>query len=62
MEEKKEYAVCQLKEVGGSGVNGLIKIFQNEGGNIHIIGEVNGLSPGLHGMHIHQFGKEIFPK
>ena len=57
MEEKKEWAVCMMKDVHNSGVTGLIKFMQEENKLLHVIGEINGLTPGLHGIHIHEFGK-----
>ena len=56
MEEKKEYAVCMIRDVNNSGVTGLVKFIQEEGKKLHVIGSVSGLTPGLHGMHIHEFG------
>jgi len=53
------YAVCILREDGGSGVSGLVKFSQVEGENVKIHAEITGLTPGLHGFHIHQFGKRI---
>lgn len=47
------YAVCILREDGGSGVSGLVKFSQVEGEKVKIHAEITGLSPGLHGFHIH---------
>eukprot|EP00455_Lapot_gusevi_P052533 TRINITY_DN7_c0_g1_i2.p1 TRINITY_DN7_c0_g1~~TRINITY_DN7_c0_g1_i2.p1 ORF type:complete len:158 (+),score=65.24 TRINITY_DN7_c0_g1_i2:119-592(+) len=47
-------AVCVLR---GEVVNGLITFTQSiDGGNTRITGTVQGLTPGLHGFHIHEFG------
>jgi Cu/Zn superoxide dismutase len=44
-------AVCVL--VGSDGVGGTVTFNTVEGGT-HVTGEVIGLTPGLHGFHIHQ--------
>ena len=47
------YAVCVLNPDGGSGVSGVVKFTQKAGCNVTIEAEIKGLSPGLHGFHIH---------
>ena len=47
------YAVCILKEDGGSGVNGMMKFIQEPGKKCRIFGEMTGLSEGQHGFHVH---------
>lgn len=54
-EPKIENAVCVLLAVGDSGVSGTIH-FDVTGDSLHVTGTVNGLSPGKHGFHIHEFG------
>uniref|UniRef100_A0A410JA94 Superoxide dismutase [Cu-Zn] n=1 Tax=Philasterides dicentrarchi TaxID=282688 RepID=A0A410JA94_9CILI len=56
VEAKVTYAICILREDGGSGVNGLVKLRQEEGQQVELKAEIKGLSAGLHGFHIHQFG------
>jgi len=46
-------AVCVLK--GDCGVRGTVN-FTQEGGTCTVVGELTGLTPGLHGFHVHQFG------
>eukprot|EP00741_Cyanophora_paradoxa_P006681 tig00001030_g6462.t1 len=42
-------------------VNGIFRFTQEkEGAPVHVIGEVNGLTPGLHGIHIHAQGDVSF--
>ena len=53
------YAICMLNEDGNSGVKGCAKFTQVEGQPISMTAEVTGLTPGLHGFHVHQFGKLI---
>eukprot|EP01083_Nonionella_stella_P195106 718994_1 len=48
-------AVCMLNPDGDSGVSGKV-IFESEGNKTKIKAEVNGLTPGKHGFHIHQLG------
>jgi len=45
-------AVCVLKS---EKVNGVVNFVQ-DGDSVKISGEISGLTPGLHGFHVHQFG------
>jgi len=45
-------AVCVLKS---EKVNGVVNFVQ-DGDAVKISGEISGLTPGLHGFHVHQFG------
>lgn len=47
-------AVAELKN--GSGVFGVIRFFQKQNDVCIIDGTIDGLVPGDHGLHIHQFG------
>ena len=38
---------------GGSGVNGLVKLTQQEGGKVKMNVKITGLTEGQHGFHIH---------
>ena len=51
------FAICILNPDGGSGVSGLVKFVKEPGKKVHVSGEVTGLTEGLHGFHVHQFGK-----
>ena len=57
---KTYYAVCIMKEDHASGVNGLVKMTQQEGGKVRITANITGLKPGKHGFHVHEFGMYIF--
>merc|ERR1719484_423337 len=46
-------AVCVLK---GEVVNGTVYFQQDGSGPVKVTGELTGLSDGLHGFHIHEFG------
>lgn len=46
-------AVCIAK---GDGIEGVITFEQNEGEACKISARVTGLTPGLHGFHIHELG------
>ena len=41
---------------GGSGVNGLVKLYHTKGQKCKIVARITGLAEGLHGFHIHQYG------
>ena len=47
-------AVCVLK--GDSSVQGTIYFEDSGSGSVTVSGEIGGLTDGLHGFHIHQFG------
>nr|Q07449.1 RecName: Full=Extracellular superoxide dismutase [Cu-Zn]; Short=EC-SOD; Flags: Precursor [Onchocerca volvulus]AAA17049.1 Cu-Zn extracellular superoxide dismutase [Onchocerca volvulus] len=50
-------AVAVLR--GDAGVSGIIYFQQGSGGSITTIsGSVSGLTPGLHGFHVHQYGDQ----
>lgn len=55
--EKEEgpSATATLIGLNGSGVSGTIR-FTTQGDEVHVDADVYGLKPGLHGMHIHEFG------
>ena len=48
-------AVCILYPTEGSETSGIVKFTQTPEG-IKIVADVNGLTPGKHGFHIHEFG------
>lgn len=48
-------AVCVLRPVSGSDVSGTIE-FIPDGEQVRVTGEIAGLGPGKHGLHVHEFG------
>jgi Cu-Zn family superoxide dismutase len=52
---RAEHAVAVLSPVGDSGVSGVVE-FHAEDGAIRITGQIENLSAGEHGFHIHQYG------
>ncbi len=48
-------AVCVLHPTEGSEVTGVVTFTKTNGG-IKIVADVEGLTPGKHGFHIHQYG------
>jgi Cu-Zn family superoxide dismutase len=48
-------AVIVLTPIGQSGVTGTV-FFTRQGDAVQIHGAVSGLEPGLHGLHVHQYG------
>ena len=51
------FAICIMNPDGGSNVKGVVKFTQEPGQKVHVSGEVTGLAEGLHGFHVHQYGK-----
>ena len=48
-------AICIITPLKGSKVHGKVT-FASKGGKVEITGEISGLTPGLHGFHVHEFG------
>ncbi len=48
-------ATAELQPLAGSGVSGTVT-FTEKAGKIVVEAEITGLTPGLHGFHIHEFG------
>jgi superoxide dismutase, Cu-Zn family len=48
-------AICVLHALSGSKVGGTI-YFTKMGDEIEVTGQITGLTPGLHGFHVHQYG------
>ncbi len=48
-------AVCVLHPTEGNDVHGLVT-FTRSGSDIKIVADIEGLAPGKHGFHIHQWG------
>ncbi|XP_072514660.1 superoxide dismutase [Cu-Zn] [Salminus brasiliensis] len=47
-------AVCVLKGTGE--VTGTVHFEQDDGAPVKVSGEITGLTPGLHGFHVHAYG------
>ncbi len=56
-----KHGVAVLRPTEGNKVRGVIRLDERDGG-LHIQGRVNGLTPGKHGFHIHEFGDLRDPK
>lgn len=52
---KPTKAICIMQAKAGSKVTGTV-VFQQVGDHVEITGEIHGLTPGLHGFHVHEFG------
>lgn len=51
----RERAICVIRPIGDSGVSGTLHLVKI-GDNVEIRGVIEGLTPGKHGFHIHEFG------
>ena len=56
-----EHATASLHPTEGNEVKGTVSFIQEEGG-VKIIVNAEGLTPGNHGFHIHEFGDCTDPK
>ncbi len=48
-------AICVLRPTEGNDVTGMVTFTKTDSG-IHVVADVQGLTPGKHGFHIHQYG------
>jgi Cu-Zn family superoxide dismutase len=48
-------AICVMTPLSGSKVHGVVT-FTVKGDNVVVKGRITGLTPGLHGFHVHEFG------
>jgi superoxide dismutase, Cu-Zn family len=53
--DKTTKAICVLTPTQGNTVSGIVTFIRVEGG-IKVVADVHGLSAGMHGIHIHEFG------
>ena len=56
----KAIAVLHATKSGGD-AGGEVTFTAAEGGGVHVVAEVRGLTPGMHGFHIHEFGDVSSP-
>src|SRR5262245_15772205 len=48
-------AICVIQPLSDSKVSGVVT-FTKKGELIEVTGEIKGLTPGLHGFHVHEYG------
>ena len=48
-------ATCKLESKSGSKVTGMV-IFTKVGDDVQVVGDITGLTPGKHGIHVHEKG------
>ncbi|HLP00942.1 MAG TPA: superoxide dismutase family protein [Opitutaceae bacterium] len=53
-------AVAVLQPTQGNAVRGTVRFTKVDGG-VRIVAEISGLTPGLHGFHVHEFGDASSP-
>jgi len=51
----EEYVVAKIAPTQGNTATGEIRFYKVEGG-VRVVGKLEGLSPGLHGFHLHEKG------
>ncbi len=49
------HALARLEPTQGNNVRGTVR-FSSEGGSVRVVAEVSGLTPGEHGIHVHENG------
>lgn len=49
-------ATATLEPLGGSGVRGTVQFTTRRPGTVRVVADVSGLSPGMHGIHVHEVG------
>ncbi|MBL9100207.1 MAG: superoxide dismutase family protein [Myxococcales bacterium] len=49
-------ANASLAPLGGSGVQGSVEITEMADGELRVDADITGLTPGMHGMHVHEWG------
>ena len=49
------HAMAELNPASGSNVHGTVHFYETAKG-VHVVAKVTGLTPGLHGFHVHQSG------
>ncbi|MGE5431334.1 MAG: superoxide dismutase family protein [Syntrophomonadaceae bacterium] len=59
-DEEITKAVAVVHPTQGGNVKGVVT-FTKDGDNIKVVADLEGLAPGRHGFHIHQFGDETAP-
>lgn len=52
---KIEKAICNLSPTAGNNVSGTITFTETKKG-VRVVADIQGLTPGKHGFHIHEFG------
>jgi Cu-Zn family superoxide dismutase len=55
VDTKVSEAVAVLRPAEGQAVHGTVSFIQ-EGRDVRVVAEIRGLTPGKHGIHIHEFG------
>lgn len=55
VETNRERAICVIRPIGDSGISGTLHLVML-GDSVEIRGVIDGLTPGKHGFHIHEFG------
>jgi superoxide dismutase, Cu-Zn family len=59
-EAGKRHAVAEMKSAPGKNVSGTVHFYEVKNG-VRVVGTISGLTPGLHGFHIHETGECTLP-
>jgi len=49
-------AMAMIAPTGGSTVSGMVHFNQTSDGQVQVVGDLSGLTPGMHGFHVHEKG------
>lgn len=60
--QDKPIAIAYIQPTEGHTANGSVAFFNEKGNTLRIVAKIKGLTPGLHGFHVHEHGDCSEPK